>query len=283
MKLNKIMGLTPGKETEAIQTGFSGFDNCFGGLQIGQITSIAARPGMGKTAFAISLLRNIGIIQKVPSAYLSLESGEQEVVRRLKASLRGNWHLVSEELSNSSAIRELEKIGFVCDDSMEQDRIQMMKEAPVWIEHDIAVSMNEIVSRMERLRQENGVRLLIIDSLQWIKLSNNYVEQSQALMKLYQAANRLQMAVVLTSALSRSAELPMLHVPGLNDLKEWGQIETFSSMVMFIFRPEYYCIECLDDGNSSEGMAEIIVAKNRFGDTGKLRLRFANKACFMEI
>ena len=283
MKLNKIMGFTPGKENEAIRTGFSGFDNSFGGLQIGNITSIAARPGMGKTAFAVSLLRNIGVIQQVPSAYISLELGEQEIVRRLKASLRGDWNLVSEKLSNSSAIQELEKIGFFCDESMEQKRIQMMKDAPVWIEHDIAVSMNEIVSRMERLRQENGVRLLIIDSLQWIKLSNNYAEQSQALLKLYQAASRLQVAVVLTSTLSRSAERPFFHIPGLSDLKEWGQIETYSSMVMFIFRPEYYCIECFEDGTPAEELADIIVAKNSFGGVGNVRLRFAAKASFLEI
>lgn len=283
MKLNKIMGFTPGKESEAISTGFSGLDHIIGGLQIGQITTIAARPGMGKTAFAISLLRNIGVTQKVPSAYLSLEMNEYEVVKRLKASLRGSWNLVSEKLSNSSAILELEKIGFVSDDSMEQKRIQMMKDAPVWIEHDIAVSTNEVVSRMERLRQENDVRLVIIDSLQWIKLSNNYAEQSQALLKLYQAANRLQMAVVLTSTLSRSTEFPSFHLPRLSDLKEWGQIETYSSLVMFLFRPEYYSIEYYDDGSHTEGLADIIVAKNSFGEIGSVRLRFADKASFMEI
>ena len=309
MKLNRIMGLTPSKEFEPIATGFPKLDRITGGLRIGQLCTIAARPGMGKTQFAVSLLRNIGVVQKVPTAYLSLEWDELEIARRLKASVTGCWTpMPYDEIMPHTAfsqdeektkrlmdfIKEMERLGFHTRGSqnaeqagvqnVEQSAIQMMKEAPVWIEHDSGVGMNEIVSRMERLHQENQVRLVIIDSMQWIKIPDNYVEQSQALMKLHQAAERLKMTVVLTSGLARSVETRGGDKrPQLADLSGWNQIETFSSTVMMIYRPDYYKIESFEDGSISENMAEIMVVKNSFGIIGDVRMPFYNRAGFGEI
>ena len=289
MKLHRLMGFTPSKESEPIATGFQQLDLITGGIRPEHICTIAARPGMGKTAFAISLLRNIGVIQKVPTAFLSLELDEQEIVTRLKASLTGRWidapDQNNKQLPPSDFVKELEKIGFqkMPEQNKDQMATDMMKGAPVWIEHDMGVSMNEIVSRMERLHQEDHVRVMIIDSLQWIKLANTYTEQSQALMKLYQAASKLNMAVVLTSSINRTTETrPGYHRPQLSDMRDWGQIETYSSMVLFVYRPEYYCIELFEDGHPSEDMAEIIVAKNSFGRTGQVRMHFENQASFKE-
>lgn len=300
MKLNRIMGLTPSKECEPIATGFPKLDRITGGLRIGQLCTIAARPGMGKTEFAVSLLRNIGVVQKVPTAYLSLEWDELEIARRLKASITGGWKAVPYEekkprevtqpLEETQQLKDfiqaMEKQGFHLKSvpNVEQDAMQMMKEAPVWIEHDSGVGMNEIVSRMERLHQENQVRLVIIDSMQWIKIPDNYVEQSQALMKLHQAAERLKMTVVLTSGLARLVETRGGDKrPQLGDLNGWSQIETFSSMVMLIYRPEYYKLESFKDGSISENMADIMVVKNSFGSTGDVRMTFYNRAGFGEI
>lgn len=300
MKLNRIMGLTPSKECEPIATGFPKLDRITGGLRIGQLCTIAARPGMGKTQFVVSLLRNIGVVQKVPTAYLSLEWDELEIARILKASITGGWKAVPYEekkprevtqpLEETQQLKDfiqaMEKQGFHLKSvpNVEQDAMQMMKEAPVWIEHDSGVGMNEIVSRMERLHQENQVRLVIIDSMQWIKISDNYVEQSQALMKLHQAAERLKMTVVLTSGLARSVETRGGDKrPQLGDLTGWSQIETFSSTVMMIYRPDYYKIESFEDGSISENMADIMVVKNSFGSTGDVRMTFYNRAGFGEI
>lgn len=288
MKLNRIMGITPGKEYESIATGFHNLDRITGGLRIGQLCTIAARPGMGKTEFAVSLLRNIGVLQKVPTAYLSLELNELEIVRRLKASITGDWKVVPFEVTKPLVdfIQEMEKLGFHLnrDKNMELEAIQMMKEAPVWIEHDSGVGMNEIVSRMERLHQDNHVRVVIIDSIQWVKFADNHIEQSQALMKLSQAAERLKMSVIFTSGLDRSVELRLGTMrPELRDLKNWGPIETFSSMVMLIYRPDYYKFESFEDGSVSENLADIMVAKNSFGSTGDVRMYFHNHASFSEI
>ena len=309
MKLNRIMGLTPSKECESIATGFRNLDRITGGLRIGQLCTIAARPGMGKTEFAVSLLRNIGVVQKVPTAYLSLELDELEIARRLRASITGGWtpmpyeeivpqtdffqdHEMTKQLRDF--IQAMVKLGFHLKrvpnvdlkkvPSVEQDAMQMMKEAPVWIEHDSGVSMNEIVSRMERLHQENQVRVTIVDSTHWIKSSDNYFEQSQALIKLHQAAERQKKAVILTSGLARSVEARGgVKRPQLGDLNGWSQIDTFSSMVMFIYRPEYYRLETFEDGSPSENRTDIMVVKNSFGHTGTVRMHFYNQASFGEI
>ena len=308
MKLNRIMGLTPSKECEPVATGFRKLDRITGGLQIGQLCTIAARPGMGKTEFAVSLLRNIGVVQKVPAAYLSLELNELEIARRLKATITGNWktipyeeektHKVTQPLEETQRLKDfiqaMEKHGFhlksdpdvelISVRNVEQEAMQMMKEAPVWIEHDSGVGMNEIVSRMERLHQENQVRVVIIDSIQWVKFADNHIEQSQALMKLSQAAERLKMSVIFTSVLDRSVEFRLGTMrPELRDLKNWGQIEIFSSMVMLIYRPDYYKLESFEDGSTSESMADIMVVKNSFGHTGNVRMYFHNHASFREI
>ena len=308
MKLNRIMGLTPSKECESIATGFHNLDLITGGLRIGQLCTIAARPGMGKTEFAVSLLRNIGVLQKVPTAYLSLELNELEIARRLKASITGSWktipyeekkpHKVTQSLEETQRLKDfiqaMEKHGFhlksdpdvelISVRNVELEAIQMMKEAPVWIEHDSGVGMNEIVSRMERLHQENQVRVVIVDSLHWMKSPDNYVEQSQALMRLRQAAERLKMTVILTSGLnppfpSRSNALR----PELRDLRDRNPIDAFSSMVMFVYRPDYYKLESFEDGSVSENLADIMVAKNSFGSTGDVRMHFYNQASFGEI
>lgn len=297
MKLNRILGITPSKEYESIATGFHKLDLITGGLRIGQLCTIAARLGMGKTQFAVSLMRNIGVVQKVPTAYLSLELDELEIARRLKASITGSWYAIPYKETKSfketpqlmDFIQEMEKQGFPLKrvQNAEQEAMQMMKEAPVWIEHDSGVGMNEIVSRMERLHQENHVRLVIIDSMQWIKFADMQIEQSQAsqtLMKLCQAAERLKMAVILTSGLSRPYEFRSGALrPELRDLRNRNQIETFSSMVMLIYRPDYYKLESFEDGSISENMADIMVVKNSFGHTGNVRMHSYNCAGFGEI
>ena len=135
MKLNRIMGLTPSKESEPIATGFKRLDSVTCGLRIGEISTIAGRPGMGVTAFCMSLLRNIGVLQKVPTAYLSLALNELEIARRLKASLTGRWVSDEKMMPPKEVISVFEEIGFHLRDVQdnEQAAIELMKAAPVWI------------------------------------------------------------------------------------------------------------------------------------------------------
>ena len=136
---------------------------------------------------------------------------------------------------------------------------------------------------MGRLRQVNQVRVVIMDSLRSI-LSACKTEQVRALQKLYQAADRLHLAVVLTSGLSLSVETRGgSRRPCLSDLRDWYQLECFSSMVMFVYRPEYYYLDTFEDNSPSEDMADIMVRKNTFGGTGDVRMHFDNHVGFREI
>ena len=288
MKLNQIMALTPCKECEPISTGFQHLDHLTGGLRTGQLCTIAARPGMGKTAFAVSLLRNIGVVQKVPTAYFSLELSELEIMRRLKASITGSWETVPyrETTPPVEVINEMDKIGFHLEKgrNIEDEAMQMMKEAPVWIEHDLGVDMDEIVSCIEQLHQENQVRVVIIDSMHGIRCANNHTEQSQALRKLYQAADRLKIAVILTIGVNHSVETRGgSKRPCLIDLKDWYQLETFSSTVMFVYCPEYYYLDTFEDCTTAIDMADIMVEKNSFGGIGFVHMHFDNHAGFREM
>ena len=307
MKLNPIMDLTPSKEVEIFSTGFQRLDHLIGGLRTGQLCTIAAPFWMDSTAFAVSLLRNIGVVQKVPTAYFSLELTESEIMRRLKASITGSWRTVpapSEEVMNV-----MKEIGFHHRNA-EQEAIQRIEEAPIWIEDDFEADIDEIVGRMEQLRQENQVRFVIIDSISLLMFGCNHVEQTQAIKKLHQTADRLKQAVILTSVVNLSQEVSgKCKRPRLSDLCNWERIGSFSSIVMFVHRPEYYYFEIFEDDccfpvfemtengtthlyricdtfeddTTAIDMADIMVEKNSFGSTGIVRMHFDNHAGFRII
>ena len=300
------MDLTPNKECETIATGFQHLDHITGGLRTGQLCTIAAPFRMDKTAFAVSLLRNIGVVQKVPTAYFSLEMNKEEIPRMLKASITSSWSPVPtppEEVMNA-----MKKIGFHYQ-NIEQLSIQWIEEAPIWIEDDFEADTDEIVSRMEQLCQENQVRLVIIDSISLFMFGCNHEEQTQAIKKLYQTADRLKQAVILTSVVNLSQEVSgECKRPRLSDLCNGERIGPFSSIVMFVHRPEYYYFEILEDdccslvfemtendtthlyricdtfedGTTAIDMADIIVEKNNFGGTGCVRMHFDHHAGFRE-
>ena len=296
MKLNQLTALPPDNECETVATGFQHLDHLTGGLRTGQLCTIAARPGMGKTAFAVSLLRNIGVVQKVPTVYFSLESSEWEIKERLKTSITGR--LESGPKPSEEMMDVMKKIGFRYRD-VDQEAIQSIEEAPVWIEDDLEADIDEIVRRMEQLRQESHVRLVIVDSISLLMLGRNQMEQTQAIEKLYQTASRLEQAVILTSPVNLSREVNKeCKRPHLSGLCNWEQIGSFSSVVMFVYRPEYYYFEIFEDdcdsydfelsdngithlyricdtfedGSTAIEMADIMVEKNDFGDAGDVRM-----------
>lgn len=306
MKLNQLTALPPDNECETVATGFQQLDHLTGGLRTGQLCTIAARPGMGKTAFAVSLLRNIGVVQKVPTVYFSLESSEWEIKERLKTSITGR--LESGPKPSEEMMDVMKKIGFRYRD-VDQEAIQSIEEAPVWIEDDLEADIDEIVRRMEQLRQESHVRLVIVDSISLLMLGRNQMEQTQAIKKLYQTASRLEQAVILTSPVNLSREVNKeCKRPHLSGLCNWEQIGSFSSVVMFVYRPEYYYFEIFEDdcdsydfelsdngithlyricdtfedGSTAIEMADIMVEKNDFGDAGDVRMHFDKHVSFWE-
>ncbi len=294
MKLNKIISQPVGDKSLVIPTGIASIDRMMtGGLRVGHVFTVGARPAMGKTAFVISLVRNIGIINKIPSAVLSMQHTEHDIARKLWAAefgwggtpLRKQPFIVESKINQEemNAVTMLQKIGFENPIQKKEEYKRMMQEAPVWIEHDFMLTMDEVVSKMERLKKENNISLIALDGLDWIVTNpHTYVEQKHSMQKLVQTAERLQIAVVLTQELNRNVENRVGNWPSLSDLRDGYSTETLTSTVILIFRPEYYGIQ-KDDRGSTDGKADIIIAKNAFGDTGSVRLNFFERSRFEDI
>ena len=291
MKLNKLLSQAPKKETKIVSTGIASLDSKIGGLQIGQVCTVAARPAMGKTAFAMTLAKNIGIMNKVPTAILSLEHSEDYVVERLFATQFGwpngtpNDSLIIESKMNEEtekAISMLQEVGFKSEEMEREEFVQKMKEAPVWIEHGVNLTMDEVIARVERMKKNDNIQVLIIDGLAWIIAGQTYTEREQSMLKLNQLASRLNIAILITSELTREVEHRVGNKPMLSDLRGGFCAEVYSAIVMFIYRPEYYGI-MEDFEGSTTGVADIIIAKNDFGNVGEVRLAFPGHSRFEDI
>ena len=282
MKLNEIITQTTYDNSLVIPTGISRLDEVIGGLHIGHICTIAARPAMGKTTFAVTVLNNVGIKNKIPTAFLSMENSESGIADRLVAAEFG-WgnDTYSEALSQNDAakISRLQKTGFKPTEHNREKYSQLMKEAPVWVESNLIMSMDEVISRIERQKQENNVSVIIIDGLDWITSGTNHEDDEIAMMRLAQAAERLQVAILLTAGLTRDVEDRIECLPMMGDLRKEFYTATYSSIVMFIYRPEYYGIR-EDDAGDTKDRAYINIGKNNFGSVGSVYLRFTDHSRF---
>lgn len=292
MKLNKIIAEGQKEVPEVIPTGIWQLDQLIGGLFVGHVFTVGARPAMGKTAFVATLIRNIGVLNKVPMAVLSLQNTEQAMAERIWAAEFG-WGrepLPCQRLDVKTvmtveqkyAIAMLRNIGFEDPIQRKIEFKRLMNEAPVWIEHDYFLTMDEIVSRMERLKKTNNVKVIMIDGLDMINAGIKNAEQTQAMQKLVHTAERLKVAVLLTSELNREVEYRVGNRPALCNLRGGFNTEILTSTVMLIFRPEYYGIQ-EDEMGSTEGKAELIIAKNATGANGSVRVNFVGRSRFEDI
>lgn len=285
MKLNKLLAQTPKKGT-VIPTGFSKLDSLIGGLHLGEVCTIGARPSNGMTALTMSLAKNIGILNKIPTAIFSLQYNEAEVVKRLIAAELG-WVDI-EELKASAkdpssaakeAINRLQNLGFKTDRS-KADFLQLMKEAPLWIEQITDFTVPELMGKIERITKENNLKVIVLDALDHLfNITTHYVEWERTLRDLKQLADRLDVAILLTTGVLREVERRIGCRPYLYDLRMGTDI--FSSIVFLLYRPEYYGIT-EDDQGSTIGVCDITVAKNTHGQLGTMRLRIEDHARFIE-
>jgi len=263
-----------------VPCGFTKLDRITSGFQKSDLIIVAARPGMGKTAFALSVARNA-----------SLESlGTDEPPRGIAIfSLEmGNKQLVSRMISSEAEIHGHKlRTGELKDYEWAQlnSKIARLSEAPIFIDDTPALSVFELRAKCRRLKQQNNIQMVLIDYLQLMrgddanaKNGNREQEVSYISRSLKALAKVLDVPVIALSQLSRMTERRTggSNRPMLSDLRESGSIEQDADMVMFIYRPEYYQINEWEDGEPTLGQAEIMIAKNRHGALENIRLRFIN-------
>jgi replicative DNA helicase len=251
----------------SVPTGFYELDEILGGFQKSDLVIIAARPSMGKTAFALSLARNAAVDHKVPVGIFSLEmSTMQLIIRMLCAEGRLNAHLVRTGKLPSSEGVKLSK------------NAHRLINSPIYVDDTPAQSILEIRAKARRLKVEKNIGIIFIDYLQLMqgpaKVESREREISHISRSLKSLAKELNIPVVALAQLNRMVETRTDKRPQLSDLRESGSIEQDADVVIFLNRPEYYGIMKDENGNSLEGVAEVIIGKQRNGPTGTSQLAF---------
>ncbi|MBP6611505.1 MAG: replicative DNA helicase [Paludibacter sp.] len=252
-------------------SGFHALDKLTSGWQKSDLIIIAARPAMGKTAFILSMAKNMAVDFKNPVAVFSLEMSNVQLVNRLIMNV---CQLEGEKIKNG----QLEKYEW---EKFDKD-INLLLDAPLYIDDTPSLSVFELRSKARRLVKEHHVQCLIIDYLQLMNASgmsfgSREQEVSIISRSLKGLAKELDIPIIALSQLNRGVEGRTGHEgkrPQLSDLRESGAIEQDADMVCFIHRPEYYRITEDNEGNSLIGLAEVIVAKHRNGATDIVSLKF---------
>ena len=245
-----------------IPTGFNDLDFKTSGLHNSDLILIAARPAMGKTAFALNLAQNAAVHSHVPVAVFSLEMSKDQLVNRI---------LCSEAMVDSNRM----KTGKLEDNDWQKvaKALAPLSEAPIYIDDTPGISMMEIRAKCRRLKLEKNLGLVIIDYLQLMqgrgKNDNRQQEISEISRSLKILAKEINVPVITLSQLSRATETRADHKPILSDLRESGAIEQDADIVMFIYRDDYY-----NPDTDKPNVAEIIVAKHRNGSTGSVDLKW---------
>lgn len=256
-----------------IATGFEKLDKITSGWQPSDLIIIAARPGMGKTAFVLSMARNIAIDFGKPVALFSLEMSSVQLITRLISSETG---LSSEKLRTGKLEKhEWEQLSI---------KVKNLEKAPLFIDDSPSLSIFDLRAKARRLASQHGIKLIIVDYLQLMTaggngkgVGNREQEISTISRNLKALAKELSIPVIALSQLSRAVETRgSSKRPLLSDLRESGAIEQDADIVSFIYRPEYYKIDEWDDDEQSPtaGQAEFIIAKHRNGSLESIRLKF---------
>lgn len=266
--LQKAAARTDG--LSGIPSGFHALDKITGGWQDSDLVVLAARPAMGKTAFALSMAKNIAVDQQIPVAVFSLEMSNVQLVNRLLMNvceIRGNILK-----SGNLTVQEWHQF---------DSRARQLFGKPIYIDDTPSLSVFELRTKARRLVREHGVKVLMIDYLQLMNASgmkhNSRQEEVSTISRsLKGLAKELNIPILALSQLNRGVENRGTgdKRPQLSDLRESGAIEQDADMVLFIHRPEYYKIYQDEAGHDLRGKAEIIIAKHRNGAVGNILLTF---------
>ena len=278
----KIEEISKKEGLSGIPSGFNEIDKLTSGWQQSDLIIIAARPGMGKTAFTLSMARNMSVENNIPVAFFSLEMSALQLITRLISSETG---LNSEKLRTG----KLEKFEW----EQLNVKVSSLESAPLYIDDTPSLSIFELRAKARRLASSHGIKLIIIDYLQLMnigssnKVGNREQEISTISRNLKALAKELDIPVIALSQLSRAVETRGgTKRPILSDLRESGAIEQDADIVSFLYRPEYYGINEWDDEmkTPSEGQGEFIVAKHRNGALDSIKLKFiANLGKFEDL
>jgi len=254
-----------GGDITGIPTGYSEFDKLTAGLQPGDLVIIAGRPSMGKTTFAVNIAENAAIGAQVPTAIYSMEMPSEQLAFRMISSLGrvDQTHLRTGKFPDE-------------DWSRINTAVQLMSDAPIYIDDSPGLSPTEIRARARRLKRESDLGLIVIDYLQLMQVhgntENRATEISEISRSLKALAKELRVPIIALSQLNRSVEQRQDKRPVMSDLRESGAIEQDADLIIFIYREEVY-----QPDTPRKGIADISIAKQRNGPIGDFPLTFVGR------
>ncbi len=245
-----------------LPSGYIDLDNITSGFQGSDFIVIAARPSMGKTAFACNIAQNLAVTQKVPVLIFSLEMSKEQLVQRM---------LCSEARIDSTLMRK----GILSDREMGKliQAAGILEQAPIFIDDTPSLSIFEIRARARRLKSREDIQLIVVDYLQLMRGRGRYENRQQEITEISASlkamAKELSIPVIALSQMNRLIERREKKEPMLADLRESGSIEQDADLVIFIYRDEQY-----DESEEMKGVTDIIIAKHRNGPTDRIKLTF---------
>lgn len=249
-----------GGTVTGISSGFIDLDTKTAGLQKADLILVAARPSMGKTAFALNVAQYAAVKGKKHTAIFSLEMSKEQLVNRM---------LCSESMVDAQKVRT----GSLQDDEWSNllNGAAILNESPIYIDDTPGISVAEMKAKCRKLKLEKGLDLILIDYLQLMSGNGGNESRQQEISEISRSlkalAREMESPVIALSQLSRACEARADHRPMLSDLRESGAIEQDADVVMFLYRDEYY-----NKDSEDKGLAELIIAKQRNGPTGTVVL-----------
>jgi len=250
--------------TTGVRTGFDTLDRLTAGFQSSDMVIVAARPSVGKTSFCLNVAENVALKEKLPVAIFSLEMSKEQLVQRM---------ICSQARVDAQKVRT----GFLSNEDMERlsNTVPELYRAPIYIDDTPGISLLEIRVKARRLKMERGLGIVMVDYLQLMsnrtRAENRVQEISEMTRGLKNLARELQVPIIVISQLSREVEKREGKKPQLSDLRESGSIEQDADTVLMLFREDLYKQR---ESGEQTGTTDIIIAKQRNGPTGIVKLKF---------
>jgi replicative DNA helicase len=248
-----------------VPTGFLGLDKMTQGMHAGDLIIVGGRPGMGKTSFAMNIAEYVAIERKLPTAVFSMEMSAEQLALRVLSSFGriDQQDLRSGELDDHGWSRLVSASG-------------LLREAPLYIDETGSLSPQELAGRARRMAAKHGLSLIVVDYIQLMQVPSNRENRTNEISEISRSlkalAKELKVPIIALSQLSRNLESRNDKRPIMSDLRESGSIEQDADVVLFVYREDYHNKE-----SPNQGTAEIIVAKQRSGPTGKVKTAFLGK------
>ncbi len=270
--LHEVFEMIENRGQRGLETGFFELDDMLNGLQNGEMIIVAARPSMGKTAIAMNMIEHISADNRLPAAVFSLEMSKQQLAQRMLCS-RGqiDAHKLRKGLLQSHEYAHLANV------------VGELAKAPIWVDDSPGLTILDLRAKARRLKLQHDIKCVMIDYMQLMDNPGPESRQqqiSEISRGIKAVARELNVPVICLSQLNRASEGRDGHRPRMSDLRESGSIEQDADVIALLHREDYYRMS--EPDFQPDNIAEIIIAKQRNGPTGTVKLTFVNKTTRFE-